>query len=49
MLGNHVISSVRVFEEHLNRLKWWTMCTPLMKLVTEDWQATRVLAPGVVD
>ena len=33
MLGNQLLNSVPGFEEDLNRLKGWTSCTPLVKLV----------------
>ena len=36
MLGNKVLNPVWVVEEDLNRLKWWTLCTPLVKLVKEN-------------
>ena len=26
--------------EDLNRLKWWTLCTPVEKPVRGDWQTT---------
>jgi hypothetical protein len=44
MLGIKVLNPVWVFEENLNRLKWWTLCTPLKKLVRGDWQTTRARA-----
>ena len=31
MLGNLVLNSVWVFEEDVNRLKWWILCSPLVK------------------
>ena len=37
MLGNQVLNSVWVFEENLDRLKWWTLGTPLEKTVRGDW------------
>jgi hypothetical protein len=37
MLGNQVLNSVWVFEENLDRLKWWTLGTPLEKPVRGDW------------
>ena len=40
MLENQVLNLLWVFEEDLNRLKWWTLCTPLVMLVTGDWRAT---------
>ena len=42
MLGNNVLNHVWVVEEDLNRLKWWTLGTPLKKPVRGDWQTTRV-------
>ena len=44
MLGNPELNSVWVFEEDLNRLKWWTLGTPLKKPVRGDWQTTRARA-----
>ena len=44
MLGNKVLNPVWVVEEDLNRLKWWTLCTPLEKPVRGDWQTTRARA-----
>ena len=41
MIGNQELNSVWVFEEDLNQLKWWTLCTPLVKPVRGDWRATR--------
>ena len=41
MLENQVPNPVWVFEEDLNRLKWWTLCTLLMKPVRADWRTTR--------
>ena len=46
MLGNQELNSVWVFEEDLNRLKWWTLGTPLKKPVRGDWQTTRARAPS---
>ena len=40
MLGNQMIDSVCGFEEDLNRLKWWTLCTLLVKPIREDWRAS---------
>ena len=37
MLGNQVPNPVWGFEENLNRLKWWILCTPLEKPVRGDW------------
>ena len=37
MLENQVLNLVWIFEEDLNRLKWWTLCTPLEKPVKGDW------------
>ena len=44
MLGNQVPNPVWVFEEDLNRLKWWTLGTPRKKPVRGDRQTTRALA-----
>ena len=33
MLGNQLLNSVSGIEEDLNRLKGWTLCTPLVKPV----------------
>ena len=38
-----MFNSVSGFEEDLNRLKWWTLCTPLLKPVRGDWWTTRAL------
>ena len=40
MLGNNVLNPVWVVEEDLNRLKWWTLCTLLVKPIREDWRAS---------
>ena len=37
MLGNQLLNSVLGFEEDLNRLKGWTLCTPLVKPVRGGW------------
>ena len=44
MLGNPELNSVWVFEEDLNRLKWWTLGTPLKKPVRGDWQTIHARA-----
>jgi hypothetical protein len=36
-LGSNVFYLVWIFEENLNPLKWWNMCTPLVKPVRGDW------------
>ena len=41
MLGNQLLNSVPGFEEDLNRLKGWTLCTPLVKPVREGRGTTR--------
>jgi len=33
MLENQVINSVLEFEKDLNQLKWWTVCTLIVKPV----------------
>ena len=44
MLGNQMFNSVLGFEEDLNRLKGWTLCTPLVKPVRGGRRTTRVRA-----
>ena len=44
MLGNQLLNSTSGIEEDLNRLKGWTLCTPLVKPVRGGRRTTRVRA-----
>ena len=44
MLGNQLLNSASGIEEDLNRLKGWTLCTPLVKPVRGGRRTTRVRA-----
>ena len=44
-----MLNSAWGFEEDLNRLKWWTLCTPLVKPVRGDWRATDMCALARLD
>ena len=44
MLGNQLLNSVSGIEEDLNRLKGWTLCTPLVKPVRGGGEPRACLA-----